>query len=930
MPIVIAVVILLALLAAGASLYTDLLWFREVGFSDVFTTTLRTKLLLFVVFGTAMAAIVGANIVIAHRLRPPFRPTSLEQQNLDRYRVATEPYLLVIVIAVSALIGLLAGVNATGSWRTWLAWRNQVSFGVKDPQFGRDIAYFAFTYPFQRVVLNVLFGALITSVVASAVTHYLFGGIRIQTAGEKVTAPARAHLSVLFGILVLLKGAAYYLDQFGLAFSSRGVVTGASYTDVKAELPALRILMVIALICAGLFIYNLRSRGWALPAIGIGLLVLSSLVIGGIYPAFIQRIRVRPNEIAREAPYIQRNIDATRRAYGIDGAEYQPYQARTSLTAAQLRADKDTIPHARLLDPNHLQPTFEQLQQIRAYYGFTSTLDIDRYTVKGETQDYIVAARELDQRALQADQRNFINERLTYTHGYGFVAAPANTADTFGAPSFSIRDIPTKTPITLTREPRIYYGELSPSYSVVGTDQPEIDRPSESNESQPSTNTYDGKGGVDIGGRLRRLLYAVKFREPNLMLSSSLTDRSKILYNRNPRDRVAKVAPFLQLDQDPYPAIVDGKILWIVDGYTTTDGYPYAELKEFGAVTRDSRGGTLQGRINYIRNSVKATVDSYDGTVTLYAWDDVDPVLKTWAKAFGSTLRPKSEMPKELVEHLRYPEDLFKVQRDLISQYHVAEARAFYTKEDFWGVPDDPNAARAGIPQPPFYLLLRVPGQDKASFDLTTVLVARNRPNLAAYVSVSSDQADYGKIRILQLPRDVNIPGPGQVASAIESKPEVSQSLSLLRGGGSNVILGNLLTLPVGGGLLYIEPVYVQASGGESYPLLRKVVVSFGDKIGYADTLALALDQVFGEGAAPPTTGGPTTPPTTGGSDELRLALAAAQQAYADGQAALAKGDFAAYGAAQARLKAALDRAQRASQGSTPSASPTPAASPSA
>jgi uncharacterized membrane protein (UPF0182 family) len=928
--------VLVVALVIASGVYTDLLWFREVGQSTVFTTVLRTKLMLFALFGVVMALVVAANMWLAHRLRPSFRPMSLEQQNLDRYRRVVERHLVALYVGVAAVVGLMAGASASGRWRTWLMWRNGESFGVKDAQFHRDVSYFVFTYPFQRFVLGFLFSVLIVSTIATALMYYLFGGIRMQTQGEKVVASAKAHLSTLLGGVVLLKAYAYYLDQFGLAFSPRGVVTGPSYTDVNAQIPALRILVFVAVICAAIFFVNLRFRGWTFPAVGLVLLLLSSIVIGFVYPQGIQYIRVRPNEIGREAKYIQRNIAATRLAYGLSDVTPVSYTASVTTTPAKVRADKATIPNARLLDPNFLQDTFEQLQGIRGFYAFPKVLDIDRYTIDGKEQSYVVGAREIDLSGLSGDQRNWLNDHLIYTHGYGIAAAPVTSVDPAGRPAFSLKDIPPTGPIRVD-QPRIYYGERSTTYGIVGTSQREFDRPAETG-GEDQTTTYDGKGGVPIGGTLRRLLYAVKFRDKNLMLSSAVTEKSRILYTREPRDRVKKVAPFLTLDADPYTAVIDGRITWIVDGYTTTDSFPYSQRKNFGEIARDARGNSVsQARINYIRNSVKATVDAYDGTVTLYAWDEKDPLLKVWRNVFPGLVKDRAAMPKSVEAHVRYPEDMFNVQRDLISRYHILDPTGFYRAGDQWGIPDDPSAktnkSTVGK-QPPFYQYLQVPGQPSAAFTLTSPMTANKKANLAAFLTVSSDPEDYGTFRILRLPSQTTINGPAQVASAFESDPRASTELSQLRQGGSTVKLGNLLTLPVAGTFVYVQPVYVQGVGDNSFPVLQRVLVGFGDKVGYAGSLADALEQVFGEGSAPPITE-PTGSPSPGGSPSpttgaaaLAEAIADAQKAYADGQAALAKGDFAAYGRAQTRLKNALDRAARASAVG-PSAAPSSSASPS-
>jgi len=950
-PVIAVVAVLLVLGAIGVAIYTDLLWYREVGYSRVFATVLRTKLLLFFAFGVLMALLVGTNVAIAYRVRPPFRPMSLEQQNLERYRVAVEPFLRTVLLASSAVFGLFAGLSAASRWQVWLLWRNSTSFGRTDPQFHRDVSYYAMTYPFQRFVLGFLLTAVILSLLVAAATHYLFGGLRLQTAGDKVSPAARAHLSVLLGLVVLLKAVAYWLDRYGLAFSLRGVVQGASYTDVNSVLPAKTILVGIAVICALLFFANIVVRNILLPAGALALLVVSAVVIGGVYPAYTQQFRVKPNEVQRESPYIERNITATRDAYGIDKAKIEQYAARTDISQSALRGDVGTIPNARLLDPNVLGATFSQYQSIKQYYGFNSSLDIDRYTVDGVTKDYIVAARELEQTRLSQDQRNWINLHLTYTHGNGFVAAPANTFDaSTGRPVFAVGNIPPSapdggtSPIVIT-QPRIYYGEQSPDYSIVATSQAEIDGPAGKSDAQ-ATNHYDGSGGIALTSTPRKLLYALKFREKNFLLSSALKGDAKLMYIREPRARVQKVAPFLTLDKDPYPAVVDGKILWIVDGYTTSSGFPYAQQSSFGDVTADStnRGQALpQRQVNYIRNSVKATVDAYTGKVTLYTWDTEDPVLKTWAKAFPGILTSKSKVSSELAAHFRYPEDLFKVQREVLAKYHVLDAKAFYNKEDFWDVPADPatqantvindgstsnttiNPNASGPAQPPYYAVLQLPGVGaKPLFSLTSSFVARGNTNLSAFASVSSEPGSYGEIRVLQVPRNTVINGPGQVASLYEARQEISSALSLLRQGGSRVVLGNLLTLPVGGGLLYLEPVYTQASSGVQYPLLQSVIVSFGDKIVFQPTLGAALDALFGKGAstALPPSSVPTASPSPAGGD-LAAAIAAANAAYSAGQAALAKGDFAAYGRAQDDLKAALDRLGKLTPSSS---SPSPGA----
>lgn len=942
-PVLFVIVALVALVVVFVGLYTELLWFRSVGYSEVFVTRVRTETLLFVAFGLITAAVVALNIGVAYHLRPATRPMSPEQQGLDRYRVALDPHRRLAMVVVGVLLGLLAGSSAAAHWQTWLLWVHATPFGQRDPQFHLDISYFAFIYPFQRFLLGFSFFLVVLSVLAAFAVHYLYGGVRLQTPGERFTPAARAHLSVLLGVFMLLKAIAYWLDRYGLDFSTRGFVnTGASYTDVNAVLPAKTILIFVALICAVLFFANVVSRGWLLPAVGFGLLVLCAVLIGGVYPAAVQQFQVKPSEANKERPYIQRNIIATRQAYDLvtgKNVVYLPYSGTPRSAVPTSAGSRATIANIRILDPNVLQPIFQQLQGFKNFYSFPDTLDVDRYHLAGGTQEEVVAVRDINLAGLTGTQRNWINERLVYTHGYGFVAAPSNTVDAEGKPRFNEQNIPPTGALGLT-QPRVYFGENSPSYSIVGAPPgappQELDYPTSTGVGQQNT-TYDGTGGVPIGSLFNRLLYAIKFQQKNILLSNGVNAYSRILYIRNPRQRVQQVAPYLTLDGNPYPAVVNGRIVWIVDGYTTSDAYPYSQRESLNAATTDTLTSTSSSvaaqsptQINYIRNSVKAVVDAYNGTVTLYRWGAPDPVLQTWMKIFPGTIKPESSIPPALRAHFRYPEDLFKVQRELLTRYHISDPRAFYSGTDFWKVPDDPTKSGTPTPQPPYYLTLTLPGETTPRFRLTSDLLANARPNLAAFVSVNSDPSspNYGRLTVLQLPSNTQADGPGQVANNFESYTPASTELSLLRRGGSDVVLGNLLTLPVNGGLLYVEPVYVQSTGVTSYPLLQRVLVSYNGQIAYKPTLAEALGAVFGTPTSPPS--GQQQPPPSSFTGTLtaavRQAIAQAQAAYAAGQAALRTGDFAAYGAAQTRLRAALQRL--AQLAATPSASPAPTASP--
>jgi uncharacterized membrane protein (UPF0182 family) len=920
LPIVIAILVVASVaLVSLSGFYADWLWFKSVDFTEVWSTILLTKATVFVVAGFATSLIITLNIYLAFRKRPLYVPLTVEADNLERYRSQIEPIRRLVLVGLSLVLFYFGGSSGSQLWDTWLLFKNSTLFGVTDPQFGLDISFFAFKLPMYQALVAWGISTLVFAIIGSAVVHYLYGGIRPQVAQERTTVAARVQLSVLLGLVVLLKAGAYWLDRFALALKDNKLITGLTYTDVNALLPAKAILTGIAVICSLLFFANIVRKSWLLPAAGTALLVISSVLIAGIYPAAIQQFQVKPSESSKEAPFIQRNIDATRDAFGLSAVEVQDFQATLNASAGQLSKDAATISNIRLMDPNVLSPTFRQLQQIKPYYTFGASLDIDRYKVDGVSHDTIVAIRELNIDGNPS--RNWINDHLVYTHGFGFVAAYGNVRDADGKPSFIVGDLPPTKGLG-EFEPRVYFGENVPDYSIIGGtttgDPVEFDYPDDASANGQKNVTYSGKGGVPVGSLFNKLIFALKYQEQRILLSNLINKDSKILFERNPRDRVAKVAPWLTLDGDPYPALVDGRVLWIIDGYTTSAGYPYSRKTTLSSATSDaltanSTSITAQGNqsVNYIRNSVKATVDAYDGTVSLYQWDESDPVLKTWAKAFPKSLKPKSEISDQLMEHIRYPEDMFRIQRDILSAYHVQTAAAFYGGQDFWRVPRDPSTfgANAGN-QPPYYMTMQLPGSDKAAFSLTTPFVPRGgRENLAAFAVVNSQAGpDYGKITVLQLPRSTNVAGPSQVASNFEAKPEVANSLSLLRQGGSDVVLGNLLTLPVGGGLLYVQPVYVRAtSNAAAYPLLQKVLVSFGDQIGYSDTLKGALDQVFAGNSGTSETGTATGSgkPTTGTTD-LANALASAKQALADGQAALAKGDFTAYGKAQDRLKAAI------------------------
>jgi uncharacterized membrane protein (UPF0182 family) len=940
--VLIPTIIVLALLVGGfvifTGFYTDWLWFDSVDKTSVFTTSIVTRALLFAVFGLIMGVAVGLSMWIAWRTRPTFRGLTPEQASLERYRVALEPYRRRFTILISVGLGFITGLTASAEWGTFLLWRNATPFGIDDPQFGMDLSFFTFTLPFIRFVIGFGFALLLLCFLAIVGVQYLYGGLRLQPKGDRASGAAQSQLSLVIGLFVLLKSVSYWFDRFALDTQSQQLVagfTGLKYTDVYAVLPALNILVAVSALVALLFFVNVFRRHWAIPVIGAGLLVVTSLVVGTVYPLIVQQFQVRPSELVREQPYLERNINATRAAYDIADSEVSDYPGTVSPpTAEVLSASAGTLNAIRLLDPAVVSPTFNQLQQIRGYYSFNSKLDVDRYDIDSSSRGSIVAVREINLAGIPDGQRNWTNDRAVYTHGYGVVAAYDNTALSNGQPDFFESDIPSTGDLDI-EQPRVYFGELSPQYSIVGAPEGsppvELDYPDDASPTGQTTNTYTGTGGTAMGSLFGRLLFATKFQDANILLSDLVNSESRILWDRNPLTRVEKVAPWLTLDQDPYPVVADGRIQWLVDGYTLSNEYPYSSRISLSEATSDSVSSrTLPSTLlprdqaNYVRNSVKAVVDAYDGTVTLYAWDPSDPVLQTWMKAFPGVVEPVSNMSEEVKQHVRYPQDLFKIQRAILSRYHVTDATTFYNASDVWIVPNDPTVSPAEVFQPPYYLTLQMPGTSEPAFSLTTTFAPQRRQTLAAFMAVDSSPGEnYGKMRVLQLPSNTTIPGPQQVQNNFESDPLVSSQLSLLRQGGSDVELGNLLSLPFNGGLLYVEPVYIRANT-EGYPLLRKVLVGYGANVAMENTLDVALAKVFGTspdstveptpdqgggGTTEPTpTPTPEEPQTTGDpATDLAIAIAQAQSAYDAGEDALRRGDFAAYGQAQDDLKAALD-----------------------
>ena len=938
------VLLALALLVGGfvlfSYLWTDWLWFRSVGMSQVFTTRLGTAVALFLVFGAVMAAAVGVNAWLALRSRPRVRAGSGSAM-LERSRELVEQRSRLATIVPAATLGVLGGLAGAGQTMTYLAWRHGTPFGFEDPWTKLDASFFVFDYPWWRFIAGFALVTVVASTAVAVSLHFVMGTLRAmmpRVVGEGSAArPSRAapfssgaqtHLSILFGLCLLVWAAQQLLDRFGYAVSSGGLHTGVGYTDHQARMTARMVMVAVALLCAVMFFINARVRRWSLAGLSIVVMLVTSLVVSGIYPVAMQQIFVKPSEQDKERPYIEANLTATRHAYNLSGVKIEEgYTARTTVSAGQLRADAAALPAIRLMDPSRISPAFEHLQQVRGYYSFPGVLDVDRYSIDGKPTDTVIAAREVDITKIDSSWNNL---RTVYTHGYGLVGAYGSQSAENGEPVWLAGGIPVKGPLP-THEPRIYFGEQASQWVVVGAGPGqapvEFDQPT-GNQGDASKNTYAGKGGVAIGNPLTRLAYATRFGDANLVLSNRVNENSRVLYDRQPIQRVRQVAPWLTWDKDTYPAVVNGRVVWIVDGYTTSSTFPNSQRTDLRAATSDAVSDTMRMQqdkpINYLRNSVKGVVDAYDGTVTLYAWDESEPILQTWLKVFPNVLKPKSAVPAELLQHLRYPQDMFKVQRDMMTRYHTTNPLTWVQGSDVWQVPDDPVSDKTGK-EPPYYLSIKWPGDAQPVFSQTATFVPSGRQNLRAYMAVNADASspDYGTIRVLQMDDANQIAGPGQTMNAITTDPVVAERLRpFLNQGSASADYGNLMTLPLGGGLLYVLPIYTERKVGEAgYPALQFVAVRFGEHVGIGSTLQEALDMVFGGDAGANTNETETKdppakkPPTSENEAQVTKLLNESDAAFKAAEAALKAGDLAEYqkqvGIARAKLNEAIDLRNR-------------------
>ena len=990
--IVLALAIVVGLFFALAQFITDVMWYDQLGFQSVIWTQLGTRIGLWIAYALLLAGVSFISATLAIRARPDAADGSTIRVKGDTIEIGkgvSSRNARRVAVVVSLIVGLIFGAQFNSNWSEILLMFNAQSFGTTDPQFGLDNGFYVFVLPGLRLIMSAVSLLLLAGIIFSVITHVLMGGIRITMPVNgrglfNITKRARRQIGIWLMLNMFAWAANQVVGVFSTLTTEGSRITGATYTTVNATIPVTFVMAAITVILGvvlGIWIMKSHAlegqapiavrasealKAWKVPTVAIASAVVVSLVLTVAWPMLLQRFRVNPNAQEMESTYIQRNIDATRAAYGLNKVKTEQYKATTEGEAGALADSAESTAQIRLLDPQIVSPTFKQLQQSKQYYTFADTLSVDKYEVDGVSQDTVIAARELDLDGL--DNRNWVNDHTVYTHGYGVVAAYGNKVTSDGQPKFFESGIPTQGKLTDSEqyEPRIYFSPNASEYSIVGapdgTKSWEFDYPT---GSEGATNTCKGDGGPKIGNIFSRLLYAIRFGSDQILFSDRVNANSQILYDRSPKERVAKVAPYLTLDGRVYPAVVDGRVKWIVDGYTTSDAYPYSQMTDLGDATKDSTtetSSTVTGlnsqNANYIRNSVKATVDAYDGSVDLYVWDESDPVIKAWEQIFPGQYHQLSEISGDLMSHLRYPESLFKVQRELLAKYHVSSANQFFSGEDFWQTPVDPTesqqAQQRDILQPPYYLTLQTGGSNEPVFSLTSSYIpagSSTREILTGFLSVDSDAgnekgkigSNYGTIRLQELPKDSNVPGPGQAQNNFNASADVSKELNLLESGSTNVQRGNLLTLPLGGGLVYVQPVYVKSSGSTSFPLLKKVLVAFGDQVGFANTLDEALDQVFGgnsgasAGDAENVEGGTSSGKTDGKTDssgqqgdtsqggstdsstgndtsgtasgDLKNALNDAAQAMKDSDAAMKKGDWSAYGEAQKKLQEALNKA---------------------
>lgn len=848
MIVIIVLAIVVGLGSLASRIWTDYLWYAEVGQTTVFWTPLVARLSVGLFFAVIFFAIFYGNLWLARKISPRLLAVQGEDDDVLELKPSRRwPGRLLLLVSI--VLAIFVGAIYSGRWEEILLFLNRAEFGYADPLFGKDASFFVFTLPVWSMLVNFVGVTLLFTLVATALTYLADRALVVDQRNRIRLAPhVKAHLSVIMAAAMVAKAGDYMVQTWSLDYSTRGVVFGASYTDVHASLPVLHFLAIVSLVAAALFLANIRFKGWRLPAIAIAVMFLTWVFAGKVYPAIVQQYKVSPNEITAESPYIADNIQATGYAFGLDEIVSVPDPATTDLTPADIKDNEVTLASVRLWEPRPALSTYSQIQEIRLYYSFTD-VDVDRYIVDGKYRQVLISARELDQNQLQTQSQTWVNKHLTYTHGYGFVMSPVNEAGPDGLPYLWVRDIPprTDTDLKITR-PEIYYGELGNEYVIVKTTSPEFDYPrGDTNVSA----TYAGEGGVLIGSKIRQLAFSFRFRTLKIAFSDSLTDESRIMYNRTLRERVQALAPFLQYDRDPYLVLRDdGSLVWMWDAYTTSDRFPYSQPHD--------------GGFNYIRNPIKVAINAYDGRVTFYQIDSQDPIANAWGKVFDGLFTPGDQMPADLRRHMRYPEDIYSVQADMLATYHMKDPIIFYNKEDVWEIPTEIYSSEQ-IPVVPYYEVLALPGQTDPEFALLLPFSPLTKQNMASLLVARQDGENYGKLLTLDFPKEKLVFGPAQIEARITNEPEISAQLTLWDQAGSEVIRGNLLVVPINTSLMYFEPLYLQASQSP-IPELTRVIVAYGDQVVMEPTLAEAVAKIFGPGGGTTTTTAGGTTPTTDGT----------------------------------------------------------------
>lgn len=927
-----AVLLLLLFSSTLIHLLTESWWFDSVGFSSVFWTRIRWQAGLW----SATFAIYGSFIWLNYRLS-----LNLSRDRnfylLERTELGAYANGIVNAIAVACTIGisLLAASATVSHWESVLRFLNPTPFGQVDPIYNTDVGFYVFQLPLYQQIQSWLLALLFWGLVIATVIYVLKGSINLGRGWTNLlTGNVKLHLSVLLAAIAVLITFGFWLQRFELLYSPTGVVYGAGFTDVNARLHAYWIMGFVTLALGTLLVITLWRSGFVLPTYGLIFYILVFMLVAGLYPWFQQQFVVAPNELAKERPFIENSIEFTRNAYQLDDVESADYPVEYTLTQADIQANDSTIQNIRLWDYRPLLSTYQQLQEIRAYYRFTD-VDVDRYTIDGNYRQVMLSPRELDTSRLSAQARNWVNQRLKYTHGYGFAMSPVNVVRSDGLPEFFVQDIPPRTTVDLgIEETAIYYGELTDDYMFTGATIDEFDYPQ---GDENASTRYAGEGGVPVGSLLRQLAYAFDFGDLKLLISNYLTSESKIHYYRQIRDRVAHVAPFLSYDSDPYIAIIDGRIQWIIDAYTTSDRYPYSEpiSRAYQASTAlgndDSINALIRDRTNYIRNSVKVVVDAFDGTLQFYVVDEADPVLATYRKIFPDLFVEADQVPEQVWDHFRYPLDLFKIQAVMYLSYHMDNPDVFYNQEDLWRVPVEEYEDSQQVMEP-YYMIMSLPGQTQEEFILILPFTPVNKDNMISWMAARSDSENYGRLLLYEFPKQELIYGPSQIEARINQTPEISEQLTLWDQQGSRVIRGDLLVIPIEQSLLYVQPIYLRAERGE-LPELGRVIVAYQNDVVMRNTLEEGLNSIFGEGAAPTVVPAPPQPPaatpapaqpapTEFGSANISELVQSAQTAYDNAQTALQQGNWAEYGRYQQELETILNQLAQESAADSPAEVP--------